>query len=116
MPSFKRTVDIATILLAGYKGFKSLKLALPILFTALTRLKVLNYDLVAVPRQTSSRRYYFETYAAYGFKDERWKYFLSATYSLNNKSIYKFPQNYIKGKFSARYKNTWGQPSVCSGG
>ena len=35
-----------------------------------------------------SKRYYFETYGAYGFKDERWKYFLSATYSLNDKSIY----------------------------
>ena len=46
-----------------------------------------------------SRRYYFETYLAYGFKDERWKYFLSATYSLNNKSIYRFPQNYIRASY-----------------
>ena len=43
-----------------------------------------------------SKRYYFETYAAYGFKDEKWKGFLSATYSLNDKSIYKFPQDYLR--------------------
>src|SRR5205085_8203395 len=36
---------------------------------------------------------------AYGFKDQRWKYFLSGTYSLNNKSIYQFPQNYVRASF-----------------
>ena len=43
-----------------------------------------------------SKRLYFETYGAYGFKDQQWKGFLSATYSLNNKSIYTFPMNYIR--------------------
>jgi hypothetical protein len=43
-----------------------------------------------------SKRLYFETYGAYGFKDERWKYFLSSTYSLNNKSIYEYPLNFIR--------------------
>jgi hypothetical protein len=46
-----------------------------------------------------SKRLYFETYAAYGFKDEQWKYFLSSTYSLNGKSIYTFPQNFIRASF-----------------
>jgi len=43
-----------------------------------------------------SKRLYFETYGAYGFNDKQWKGFLSATYSLNNKSIYTFPMNYIR--------------------
>ncbi|WP_332369661.1 DUF5686 family protein [Spirosoma telluris] len=46
-----------------------------------------------------SKRYYAETYAAYGFKDQRWKYFLSGTYSINNKTIYQFPQNYVRASF-----------------
>ena len=33
---------------------------------------------------------------AYGFKDEKFKYLLSAAYSFNNKSIYTFPESYIK--------------------
>src|SRR6185503_20182018 len=48
---------------------------------------------------TLSKRYYFESYGAYGFKDERFKYFLSTTYSLNDKSIYRFPQNYVRASF-----------------
>ncbi|HVS93842.1 MAG TPA: DUF5686 family protein [Mucilaginibacter sp.] len=45
---------------------------------------------------TFSTRYYLAGYGAYGFRDQRFKYLLSATYSLNNKSIYKFPNDYIK--------------------
>jgi len=43
-----------------------------------------------------SKRYYFETYGAYGFKDDKFKYFFSGTYSLNDKSIYAFPQEYLR--------------------
>jgi hypothetical protein len=43
-----------------------------------------------------SSRYYLETYGAYGFKDQKFKYLLSAAYAFNNKSIYTFPENYIK--------------------
>ena len=45
---------------------------------------------------TFSTRYYLETYGAYGTGDKQFKYLLSAAYSLNNKSIYKFPNDYIK--------------------
>jgi hypothetical protein len=37
--------------------------------------------------------------AAYGFKDEKLKYQFATSYSLNNKSIYRFPQNYIRASF-----------------
>jgi hypothetical protein len=33
---------------------------------------------------------------AYGFKDEKWKYFLSGTWSFNHKSVYSFPLNYLR--------------------
>lgn len=45
---------------------------------------------------TFSTRYYLEGYGAYGFGDKQFKYLASAAYSLNNKSIYKFPNDYIK--------------------
>jgi hypothetical protein len=46
-----------------------------------------------------SKSIYFETYGAYGTKDERFKYFFSTTYSINNKSVYSFPENYIRASF-----------------
>jgi hypothetical protein len=39
---------------------------------------------------------YLETYAAYGFKDEKWKYFVGATFSLTGRSIYEFPVKAIR--------------------
>jgi hypothetical protein len=45
---------------------------------------------------TFSTRYYLDGYGAYGFGDRQFKYLLSAAYSFNNKSIYKFPNDYLK--------------------
>jgi hypothetical protein len=99
MPSFKRTVDIATLLLAGYKGFGKFEIGPANTFYSFNPVEGFKLRFGGRTTPELSKRYYFETYAAYGFKDQRWKYFLSGTYSLNNKSIYKFPQNYIRASF-----------------
>ncbi|WP_183558112.1 DUF5686 and carboxypeptidase-like regulatory domain-containing protein [Mucilaginibacter sp. SP1R1] len=99
MPSYKRTVDIATLVLAGYKGFGKFELGPANTFYSFNPVEGLRLRIGGRTTPELSKRYYFETYAAYGFKDEKWKYFLSATYSLNAKSIYKFPQNYIRASY-----------------
>jgi len=96
MPSFRRTLDIATLLLAGYKDFNWFEVGPANTFYSFNPIEGFKLRLGGRTTPNLSKRYYFETYAAYGFKDERWKYFLSATYSLNDKSIYKFPQNYVR--------------------
>ncbi|WP_214070521.1 DUF5686 and carboxypeptidase-like regulatory domain-containing protein [Mucilaginibacter sp. dw_454] len=96
MKSFKRTLDIATLLLAGYKSFGWFELGPSNSFYSFNPIEGFKLRLGGRTTPELSKRYYFETYAAYGFKDEKWKGFLSATYSLNDKSIYKFPQNYIR--------------------
>ncbi|HEY5327430.1 MAG TPA: DUF5686 family protein [Mucilaginibacter sp.] len=96
MPSFRRTLDIATLLLAGYKDFNWFEVGPANTFYSFNPIEGFKLRLGGRTTPNLSKRYYFETYAAHGFKDERWKYFLSATYSLNDKSIYKFPQNYIR--------------------
>jgi hypothetical protein len=99
MPSFRRTMDIATLLFAGYKGFGPFELGPANTFYSFNPVEGFRLRLGGRTTPELSKRYYFETYAAYGFKDEKWKYFLSATYSLNDKSIYKFPQNYIRASY-----------------
>ena len=101
MPSFRRTLDIATLLLAGYKDFNWFEVGPANAFYSFNPVEGLKLRFGGRTTPALSKRYYFETYAAYGFKDEKWKGFLSATYSLNDKSIYKFPQNYIRA--SAQY-------------
>ena len=96
MPSFRRTLDIATLLLAGYKGFNWFEVGPANTFYSFNPIEGLKLRVGGRTTPELSKRYYFETYGAYGFKDEKFKYFLSATYSINDKSIYRFPQNYIR--------------------
>jgi hypothetical protein len=96
MPSFKRTMDIATLLFAGYKSFGPFEVGPANAFYSFNPVEGFRLRFGGRTTPELSKRYYFETYAAYGFKDERWKYFLSGTYSINDKSIYKFPQDYIR--------------------
>jgi hypothetical protein len=104
MPSFRRTLDVATFLLAGYKSFGPFEMGPGNAFYSFNPIEGFKVRLGGRTTPELSKRYYFETYGAYGFKDQRWKYFLSATYSLNNKSIYKFPQNYIRASVQSDTK------------
>ena len=99
IPSYRRTMDIFTLVFAGYKSFGPFEVGPANAFYSFNPVEGLRLRFGGRTTPELSKRYYFETYAAYGFKDERWKYFLSATYSLNDKSIYRFPQDYIRASF-----------------
>ncbi|MFD2935757.1 DUF5686 and carboxypeptidase-like regulatory domain-containing protein [Spirosoma flavum] len=99
MPSFRRTMETFTFLLAGYKSFGPFEIGPANTFYSFNPIEGFRLRVGGRTTPELSKRYYAETYAAYGFKDQRWKYFLSGTYSLNNKSIYKFPQNYVRASF-----------------
>ena len=96
MASFRRTADIVTLLFAGFKGFGKFEIGPASTFYSFNPVEGFRLRLGGRTTPQLSKRYFFEGYGAYGFKDERWKYFLAATYSFNEKSIYKFPQDYIR--------------------
>jgi len=95
MKSFKLTLDIAAILFGGFKNFGPFEIGPTNSFYSFNPIEGFRPQFGGRTTTEFSKRYYFGTYAAYGFKDERWKYYLSAAYSLNDKSIYKFPENYL---------------------
>jgi len=99
IPSFKRTADLVTLLFAGYKNFGPFEVGPINTFYSFNDVEGFRLRLGGRTTPELSKRFYFETYGAYGFKDEKWKYFFSGTYSLNNKSIYSFPQSYIRASF-----------------
>ena len=99
MPSFRRTMELFTFLFAGYKSFGSFEIGPANTFYSFNPVEGFRLRVGGRTTPELSKRYYAETYAAYGFRDERWKYFLSGTYSINNKSIYQFPQNYVRASF-----------------
>jgi hypothetical protein len=96
MPSFRRTLAFLSFLLAGYTQFGGFELGPAAAFYSFNPIEGFKLRLGGRTTPKLSKRIYFEGYGAYGFKDERWKYLISSTYSLNNKSIYAYPLNYIK--------------------
>jgi len=99
IPSFQRTIKIATLLFAGYGNLGPYEIGPINTFYSFNNVEGFRLRFGGRTTPELSKRFYFENYAAYGFKDEKWKFFLSGTYSLNNKSIYQFPQNYVRASF-----------------
>jgi hypothetical protein len=93
---YRRFMDVANILLAGYKNFGKFEIGPANAFYSFNPVEGFRLRFGGRTTPKLSKRVYLETYGAYGFKDEKWKGFLALTYSLNNKSIYSFPLNYIK--------------------
>ncbi|MFT4204674.1 MAG: DUF5686 family protein [Chitinophagaceae bacterium] len=106
MPSFKRTMDWITLFVGGYKQAFHNKFEIGPASTFYSFNPVEGFRLRFGGRTTQnlSKRLYFETYGAYGFKDRKPKYFGSFTYSFTENSIYKFPQNYIRASFQRETK------------
>jgi hypothetical protein len=99
MKSFRRLMDWGTLLLAGYKQAGIFELGPASTFYSFNPVEGFRLRFGGRTTTKLSTRYYSEAYGAYGFKDQKWKYFLSGTYSLNNKTIYGFPQDYIRASY-----------------
>ncbi|RYY35046.1 MAG: carboxypeptidase-like regulatory domain-containing protein [Sphingobacteriaceae bacterium] len=106
MPSYKRMIDIASIFLFGYKSFGKFEIGPASTFYSFNPVEGFRLRLGGRTTPEFSKRLMFESYGAYGFNDERWKFFGSATYSLagKNKLIYKFPQHYLRASFQRDVK------------
>lgn len=96
MTSFQRFMDISALVLSGYKQMGPFELGPVNTFYSFNPVEGFRLRVGGRTTDRLSKRFYAESYAAYGFKDEKWKYFLSGTYALNNKSVYTFPQHYIR--------------------
>lgn len=92
LKSFQKTMDWATALIAGYKRLGP-NIEIGPLSTFYSFNPVEGFRLRFGGRTTTnfSEKLMLETYAAYGFKDEKWKYYLGGSYSLTDRSIWEFP-------------------------
>lgn len=91
IPSFRRTMDIATLLLAGYKGFGWWEVGPVNTFYTFNPVEGFRMRFGGRTTPRFNNKVYLETYAAYGFKDKRWKYFLSGTYSFTGRPFLQWP-------------------------
>jgi Family of unknown function (DUF5686)/CarboxypepD_reg-like domain len=99
MKSFRRLMDWGTLLLAGYKQAGPFEIGPASTFYSFNPVEGFRLRFGGRTTTKLSTRFYSEAYGAYGFKDQKWKYFLGGTYSLNNKSIYSYPLNFIRASY-----------------
>jgi hypothetical protein len=96
MPAFKRAMDVMMLLFTGYLNARFIELG-PV-STFLSYNPIEGYKLRIGGRTTPrfSKKINFESYIAYGYTDQKYKYYFGTTYSLTPKTIYEFPVKSIK--------------------
>lgn len=101
MPSFRTLMDIGALVLTGYKQAGPVEIGPVNTFYSYNPVEGFRLRVGGRTTDQLSKRFYAEGYGAYGFEDQKWKYFVAGSYSLNNKSVYTYPQHYIR--LSASY-------------
>jgi hypothetical protein len=96
MRSYHRLMDYATAFTAGYKSAGKIDVGPIGSFWTFNQIEGQRLRLGGRTNTKLSKRWYGESYLAYGLKDERWKYYASASYAFNNKSIYTYPLHYVQ--------------------
>ena len=99
MKSFKTFMDIATLVLAGYKSFGPFEVGPVNAFYSFNPVEGFRLRLGGRTTPNFSKNIYLENYVAYGFKDQQWKYFGSVSYSFNKSSVYAYPLNFARVSF-----------------
>ena len=97
--SFKTAMTVAGIVFAGYINFGKFEVGPTYTFYSFDPIQGLKLRVGGRTTTAFSTRYYFDGYAAYGFKDQQWKGYMSGAYAFNNKSIYTFPQSFIRASY-----------------
>jgi hypothetical protein len=93
---FKRAMSVARILFEGYHGVGVVDIGPVNTFYSFNPVEGFRGRLGGRTNPKFSRDLLLESYAAYGFKDERWKGYFGATYSFSNSAVRRFPLNQVR--------------------
>ncbi|RLD26501.1 MAG: carboxypeptidase-like regulatory domain-containing protein [Bacteroidetes bacterium] len=96
IPAFKRTLDVAILFIAGYWHFGKFDLGPVNTFYSFNDVEGFRLRVGGRTSRNFSKIIMIEGYGLYGFKDERFKYALGFTYSLNKKPWDENPRHNIK--------------------
>jgi hypothetical protein len=105
MKSYHRLMDLVTFVTVGYKSAGTFDIGPVGNFYSFNSLEGSRYQFGGRSNAKLSSRIFTDDYIAYGAGDKRWKYFVSGTYSINHKSIYKYPFHYIQASFLHDVRN-----------
>ncbi len=95
VPAFKRTMNIAVFVLAGYKSFGGFDLGPVNTFYSFNDVEGLRLRAGGRTNVHFAKSLYLEGYVAHGFKDDRWKHYAGVTYAFNQKTAGLYPMNQL---------------------
>ncbi len=104
VPLFQKTVNTALFLLEGFKQFGPFELGPVNTFYSFNPVEGFRARVGGRTTNALSERFAVETYAAYGFKDLRWKYFAAGTLSLTDHNIYTYPIKHLRLSYQNEIK------------
>lgn len=93
VPAFRRTMNLAVLFLAGYKSFDWFDLGPVNTFYSFNQIEGFRPRVGGRTNPRLAKNLLLEGYAAYGFKDEKWKYYGGLTYAFANKTPLTYPMN-----------------------
>ena len=96
VPVFQKFMNTALFLLEGYKPVGPFEIGPVSTFYSFNPVEGLRLRVGGRTTTSFSDRMAFETYGAYGFRDKRFKYFASATFSLTDHNTYTYPIKHIQ--------------------
>ncbi|MVM36045.1 carboxypeptidase-like regulatory domain-containing protein [Spirosoma sp. HMF4905] len=96
VPVFQKFMNTAMFLLEGYKPIGPFEIGPVSTFYSFNPVEGFRLRVGGRTTASFSDRMAFETYGAYGFRDKRFKYFASATFSLTDHNTYTYPIKHIQ--------------------
>ena len=96
LKAYKNLMEWGYVLATGYKNLGAVEIGSIYDLYTYNQLEGHKFRVGARTNIKKWQRFLVEGYAAYGTRDERFKYYIGGSYSLAKKYIYGFPANYIK--------------------
>lgn len=96
VPEFRRALDIATVIIQGYKGMGKYEIGPVNTFYSYNPIEGIRARIGGRTTPEFSKKLNFDTYVGFGFRDSNFKYYLSSTWSFTPRSIYEFPVKSLK--------------------
>lgn len=95
VPAFRRTLDIITLLLSGYKQFDKVEIGPVGAFYSFNEVEGFRLRAGGATTINLMPKVKLEGYAAYGFKDQKWKYSGAVLYSFQD-DFKSNPKHYVR--------------------
>ena len=96
VPAFKRTMDVVLLLTAGYWNFGNFDIGPVNTFYSFNDVEGFRLRVGGRTSDKFSETFRLKGYLLYGFRDDRLKYSISSTWSLNKKNLLQTPKHSIE--------------------